>query len=105
MQITLGYSDVETAIRNYVKTLGIGREVTELNIIQQRKAGEPIKVELTLDTSTAVTSPEPPTKPTPRAVTEEAPSEKEEVVVEEETAVAEEVSAQPVSEPKSLFGG
>jgi hypothetical protein len=103
MQITLGYSDVEAAIRNYVKTIGIDKEVTEINVIQQRKAGEPIKVELTLDTFSA---PIPTAQPTPRATVTEAVTEVEEAPVEavaEEAEKAEDSESQSVSRPTNLF--
>lgn len=105
MQITLGYSDVEAAMRNYVKTIGISKEVTEINFIQQRKPGAPVKVELTLDT--AAPTP-PPTGPTPRAVAKEAAPEADstpEPVTEAEEVKAEAEESEPVSEPANLFGG
>lgn len=96
MQITLTYSDIETAIKNYVQSIGINKQVTEVNILQQRKGEDPFRAEVTLGTTLVIPT------PTESATTqvEAAPVVPEPAEEKPEEAVSVTVAEKPVN----IFG-
>lgn len=48
MEITLQQPEVELALKNYLKTMGINRTVSEINFTQSRKGGASTVAEITL---------------------------------------------------------
>lgn len=76
MQITLAYVDIEKALKTYIKSMGISREVENISITAFRKGDAPYKAEITLSDLIVEKTVE--NKPTPRAaesasVTSEVP--------------------------------
>lgn len=112
MQITLTYSDIEVALKNYVKTMGISRNVEGIAITTTRKADEPCRAEITLSTLETIPHVAVPSQtihrtPQTNPVETKAEAAPEAPVEVEATTEVEETSttASTPKTPLNLFGG